>query len=129
MKVLDFIEESLGEEGLKSQLSFAQLKTTLLFVWKGLVGTAVAEYFRDQGKNVLFMMDSVTRFQWLNVKLVWLQVSRLQLKASRLRFLLLPRLMEQKPGTSEKGSITAIYTVLVDGAILTKPLLTPQEVY
>ena len=63
-EVKDFIEESLGEEGLRrSVVICADVRSTSCYSCEGaMVGTAIAEYFRDQGKDVLFMMDSVTRF-------------------------------------------------------------------
>lgn len=123
-EVKDFIEKDLGPEGLKRSVVVAATsdQPPLIRLKGAMVATAIAEYFRDQAKDVLLMMDSVTRLAMAQRE-VGLAIG--EPPATRgytpSVFSLLPRLLERS-GTSSRGSITGFYTVLVDGDDMNEPI-------
>lgn len=123
-EVREFIERDLGPEGMQRAVLVISTsdRSSMERLKAAYTATAVAEYFRDQGKSVLLMMDSVTRFGRAQREIglaAGEPPTRRGFPPSV--FSTLPKLME-RAGNSDKGSITALYTVLVEGDDMTEPI-------
>ncbi len=123
-EVREFIENDLGPEGRKRAVLVVSTsdRSSMERLKAAYTATAIAEYFRDQGKSVVLMMDSVTRFGRAQREIglaAGEPPTRRGFPPSV--FSTLPRLME-RAGNSDKGSITALYTVLVEGDDMTEPI-------
>ncbi|MCL2579659.1 MAG: flagellar protein export ATPase FliI [Oscillospiraceae bacterium] len=123
-EVREFIERDLGPEGMKRSVVVVATsdQPAMLRLKCAMAATSVAEYFRDQGKDVLLMMDSLTRFAMAQREIGLASgeppVSRGYTPSM---YTAMPKLLE-RTGNFEKGSITGIYTVLVEGDDTNEPI-------
>ena len=123
-EVREFIEEILGPEGMKRSIVVAATseQPSLVKIKAAFVATTIAEYFRDKGKDVLFMLDSITR-----IAMAQREVGLATGEPPATRgytpsvFALMPKLME-RVGNNDKGTITGLYTVLVEGDDFNEPI-------
>lgn len=124
-EVKEFIERDLGEEGLKRSVVIAATSDTspLIRIRGAYLAATVGEFFRDQGKDVLLMMDSVTRFAMAAREVGLASGEPPTTKAyPPSTFAHMPRLLERAGTDGHGGSITGIYTVLVEGDDMNDPI-------
>ncbi len=123
-EVREFLVNDLGTEGMKRSVIIVSTsdQAAQMRINAAYVGTAIAEYFRNQGKSVILMMDSITRYARA-LREIGLAAGEPPARAGYTPsvFATLPRLLERS-GNSEKGSITAFYTILVAGDDLNEPV-------
>ena len=123
-EVLEFVEKDLGKEGLERSVLVVATsdQSPMLRAKCPVVATAIAEYFKNQGKDVLLMMDSLTRFAMAQRE-IGLAVGEPPIARGYTPSIYseLPKLLERS-GNFENGSITGIYTVLVEGDDTNEPI-------
>ncbi|MBL8949393.1 MAG: type III secretion system ATPase SctN [Myxococcaceae bacterium] len=123
-EVLEFVEDALGHEGLKRSVVVCATsdQPSLVRLRAGFVATAIAEFFRERGGNVLFMLDTVTRLARAQRE-IGLAVGEPPARQGYPPsvFSMLPRMLE-RTGNSDKGKCTAIYTCLVAGGDMEEPI-------
>ncbi|MCL2665924.1 MAG: flagellar protein export ATPase FliI [Defluviitaleaceae bacterium] len=123
-EVREFLEKDLGDEGIRRSIVVIATsdKPALVRLKAAEVATSIAEYFRDKGKDVMLLMDSLTRYAMAQ-RDVGLAIGEPPVSRGYTpsMFSVMPKLLE-RAGNSDKGSITGLYTVLVEGDDLTEPV-------